>query len=73
MANTDTVVAPQRIIRRHELKAFTGYSIGHIYELIAHGKFPKPIPLGPRAVGWLSDEIAAHQAACIAERDREAA
>ena len=58
-----------RIIRRGELKGVTGYSIAQIYNLIADGTFPKPIRLGARAVGWLADDIAAWQAARIAERD----
>lgn len=60
-----------RIIRRGELKAVTGYSIAQIYNLIADGTFPKPIPLGKRAVGWLERDIAAWQATRIAERDAE--
>ena len=49
---------PDTIIRRHQLKAVVGLSIGHIYELVAQGKFPKPIKLGPRGdSGWLSREV----------------
>ena len=62
-----------RIIRRGELKGVTGYSIAQIYNLIADGTFPKPIPLGKRAVGWLERDIAVWQAGRIAERDGEAA
>lgn len=64
--------APQRIIRRSDLPAFTGYSLPKIYVLIREGKFPKPIPLGERAVGWLEDDIAAWQAERIAERNARA-
>ena len=32
--------------------------------------FPKPIPLGEKAVGWLEDEIIQWQKDRIAERDR---
>lgn len=58
----------QRIIRRGDLPSVTGYSIPRIYELIAAGRFPKPVPLGERAVGWLEDDLAAWQAQRIAER-----
>lgn len=58
-----------RIIRRGELKTVTGYSIAQIYNLVADGTFPKPIPLGKHAVGWLESDIAAWQAERIAERD----
>jgi prophage regulatory protein len=61
--------AVQRIIRRGQLQAVTGYSVPHIYELISEGKFPRPVPLGRRAVGWLESEIAEWQAGRIAERD----
>jgi prophage regulatory protein len=65
---------PQKIIRRHDLKDVTGYSVGHIYALIEAGSFPKPIPLGPRAVGWLASEIDTWQRERVKERDaREAA
>jgi prophage regulatory protein len=32
---------------------------------IKDGRFPKPIKLGPRAVGWIEAEIEAHNQACI--------
>ena len=63
----------QRIIRRGEMSTVTGYCIDHIYELIRAGKFPKPIPLGARAVGWLESDIAKWQRERIAERDGQAA
>jgi prophage regulatory protein len=34
-----------------------GYSRSTIYQLMAEGKFPKPISLGARAVGWLESDI----------------
>lgn len=63
----------QRIVRRMQLPDLTGYSIPYIYELMAAGKFPRPIKLGDRAVGWLESDIASWQAKRIAERDAEAA
>ena len=60
---------PDTIIRRHQLKAVVGLSIGHIYELVSQGQFPAPIKLGPRASGWLSREVADWQLARKAERD----
>jgi prophage regulatory protein len=59
----------QRILRRPEVERVTGLKHSAIYAGIAAGKFPKPIPLGDRAVGWLESEIAAWQQARIAERD----
>lgn len=63
----------QRIIRRGQLRELTGYSVPHIYELIAKGQFPKPIPLGERAVGWLESDLVKWQEDRIAERDTVAA
>jgi prophage regulatory protein len=59
----------QRVLRLSELFRPTGLKRSAIYAKIAEGTFPKPIPLGPRAVGWLESEIAAWQTARIAERD----
>jgi prophage regulatory protein len=57
-----------RILRLPEVEAVTGRKRTAIYEGIAEGTFPSPVPLGPRAVGWLEDEIADWQEYCIASR-----
>jgi prophage regulatory protein len=63
----------QRIFRRGEITAITGYNIDYVYELIKQGKFPKPIQLGARAVGWLEVDILKWQQERIARRDEVAA
>jgi len=63
----------QRIYRRTQLPGITGLSIPYIYELMALGKFPRPVPLSDRAVGWLGEDIAAWQRDRIAKRDTKAA
>lgn len=45
------------IQRLPKVKIRTGLSRSSIYLQISEGKFPKPIALGPRAVGWIEDEI----------------
>jgi prophage regulatory protein len=45
------------ILRLPEVKRSTGLSRSTIYLKIAQDAFPKPIPLGARAVGWLEAEI----------------
>ncbi len=45
------------IIRRQEVEARVGYGRSAIYEQMASGVFPKPVKLGPRAVGWPADEV----------------
>ncbi|WYX49676.1 AlpA family transcriptional regulator [Achromobacter xylosoxidans] len=49
--------AQPRILRRAEVEARTGFKRAHIYSLIKEGRFPKPVPLGVRAVGWVSTEV----------------
>jgi prophage regulatory protein len=63
----------QRIYRRTHLPGITGLSIPYIYELMTAGKFPRPVPLSDRAVGWLGEDIAAWQRDRIARRDGKAA
>ena len=58
------------VLRRGDGERATGLPRSTIYELMARGQFPKPIKLGPRAVGWLESEIAGWQRARIVERDR---
>lgn len=44
-------------LRRKQVEARTGLSRSTIYLYIKNGAFPKPVPLGPRAVGWLESDI----------------
>ena len=45
------------ILRLPTVKDRTGLSRSTIYLRISEGRFPKPISLGDRAVGWLEEEI----------------
>ena len=47
----------RRILRLDEVEAKSGFKRAHIYNLIKEGKFPKPLRLGVRAIGWDSVEI----------------
>ena len=47
----------QMFLRLPEVKKRVGLSKSFIYQQIAEGAFPAPIPLGARAVGWDSEEI----------------
>lgn len=42
-----------------------------IYKYIGKGTFPKPVPLGGRAVAWVADEIEDWIMQRIAERDTD--
>jgi prophage regulatory protein len=56
------------VLRLREVEGMTGIKRSTIYEGIVAGTFPKPIPLAPRAVGWLQNEIEEWLEARIAER-----
>jgi prophage regulatory protein len=58
----------RRILRLPEVDAITGKKESSIYEDITAGTFPAPVPIGPRAVGWLEDELIDWQQAQIAAR-----
>ncbi len=45
------------ILRLSSVKARTGLSRSSILLKITVGTFPKPISLGPRAVGWVESEV----------------
>jgi prophage regulatory protein len=57
------------IIRKKDLPRHVGLRSTAIDAAIERGDFPPPIPLGPRAVGWLGSELAAWQQARVAKRD----
>lgn len=47
----------QTIIKLPGVIKIVGLSRSTIYSFISKGKFPKPIPLGGRSVGWLDSDI----------------
>ena len=49
-------MTPQ-IMRRKDLEKRLGISRSSIYLMMSEGRFPKPIRLGRRAVGWRADDI----------------
>jgi len=58
-----------RIIRLKDVMSCTGLARSTIYKYIDDGTFPKPIPLGERAVGWVESEIYDWMLECIEKRD----
>lgn len=54
------------IVRRREVERATGFCRSTIYHHISRGLWPKPVPLGARAVGWPAREVTAMNAARIA-------
>ena len=59
----------KRIIRLPAVEAKTGLKHTAIYGWIERGDFPRQVPLGPKAVGWLEDEVDQWIDARVAERD----
>ena len=59
-----------QIIRLKGVIAKTGLARSTIYAKLAEGQFPEPIHLGPRAVGWVTEEIDAWLEARVDARDR---
>ena len=53
------------LLRRKQVETRTGLSRSTIYQYIKDGAFPKPVPLGPRAVGWLESEVSGWIAARV--------
>jgi prophage regulatory protein len=47
----------RKIWRLPDVLEQTGLSRSTIYEMISQGEFPRQINLGPRAVGWVSDDV----------------
>ena len=47
----------ETFIRRKSLEAKLGLSCSTIYAMMAAGKFPRPVKLGRRAVGWREQDI----------------
>ena len=56
----------RNILRIPDVKGASGLSRSTIYLRISQGLWTKPVSLGPRAVGWPSDEVEAINTARIA-------
>jgi prophage regulatory protein len=59
----------RKILRLPQVEEATGESRSTIYKRISEGRFPRPVKLGAKSVGWVEDEIAAYNEARIAARD----
>jgi prophage regulatory protein len=60
-----------RILRLPAVRGMTGLPTSTIYALMAAGKFPRCVQLGPRIVGWIEEELLGFIRDRIAERDTE--
>ena len=58
-----------KVLRRAEVQQRVGMGRSTLYAAIAEGRFPRPVKLGVRAVGWVSSEVDEWIEARVAERD----
>jgi prophage regulatory protein len=61
--------APLRILRLREVRDRTGQPTSVIYDQMSREEFPRPVPIGPRSVGWVEHEIETWIRDRIAARD----
>ena len=57
-----------KVLRLPDVINRVGLKRASIYQRMQTGSFPKPVPLGPRAVGWLEHEVEAWLAECVQRR-----
>jgi prophage regulatory protein len=50
---------PTRILRLKEVMSTVGLGRAAIYQMQREGKFPKPVKIGVRAVGWVAEDVLA--------------
>ena len=60
-----------RVLRLKDVLSITGLGKTSIYKLIGLKRFPKPISLSLRSVGWLESEIQAWIQEKINARDQQ--
>jgi prophage regulatory protein len=56
------------LLRLPSVMKLTGLGRSTIYRLVAEQRFPSPVRLGQRAVGWRRDDLAAWSAALPSSR-----
>ena len=62
---------PARLLRLPTVTERVGLKRTAIYDMIRAGKFPKPVPLNDKSVGWLESEIEDWIVSRVAVRDEE--
>lgn len=72
MSIEQMVSGARRVLRLRAVLERTGRSRSSWYEDIAAGRAPRPIPIGPKARGWLEHEIDGYIGARIEARDAAA-
>jgi prophage regulatory protein len=57
MAAAELPATAPRILRLPHVEVLTGLKKTSIYDMAKAGKFPRSVPLGPKARGWLECEV----------------
>jgi prophage regulatory protein len=52
-----TPASSKVVLRQPRVSLITGLSRASIYSFMAQGRFPMPISLGERSVGWIESEV----------------
>ncbi|QFT35229.1 Prophage CP4-57 regulatory protein (AlpA) [Vibrio sp. THAF191c] len=60
-----------RFLRLQDVMSLTGLGRSTIYKFMDEDIFPKTIPLGGRAVGWLESEIEEWMESRLSMRDNQ--
>jgi prophage regulatory protein len=60
---------PVRILRIAQVRERTGLATSSIYKAMADGRFPKPVSLTERTVGWIEAEVDDFVSGRIRERN----
>jgi prophage regulatory protein len=64
----DTPAAPLAFMRWPEVLSEIPVGANTVRDMIARGEFPAPVPLGPRTVGFVRDEVEAWKRERVAAR-----
>lgn len=59
-----------KVLRRKSVELLTGLSRSSIYLMMSEDRFPKPIRLGKRAVGWREIDIIDWLDACAKQEEQ---
>jgi len=59
-------------IRLPRVLQLVGLSRASVYERVANGSFPSPVPVGSGRVAWVESEVRRWMSDCVARRDTSA-
>ena len=54
-----------KLLRRKQVEEASGLSRSSIYQMMAEGRFPKPLKVGRRAVRWSEEDLKQWQEALL--------